>query len=133
MIAEGIGIVEDTRDFLADNRDDSFINRKSNGRRRKCVTLFLKDIKEGYAERLKEGMFGCPTYLLLLVTKSKYIFSFFQRQKHYRDDYGEYWHYVGLSSPSCILIYSVHIFFSFFCRYHQGYFLCKLDKRVYST
>ena len=77
VIAEGIGIVEDTRDFLVDNRDDSFINRKSNGQRRKCVTLFLKEIRQEYAERLKQGMFGCPTYLLLLATyENTYCLSF---------------------------------------------------------
>ena len=90
VIAEGIGIVEDTRDFLADNRDDSFINRKSNGTRRKCVTIFLKEIRQEYAERLKQGMFGCPTYLLLLATYQN-IFPFLQLQD-YRDNYGEYWH-----------------------------------------
>ena len=72
-----IGIVDDTRDFLSDSSKDCFIKRKTNGTRRKCITIFLKDIRQEYTERLKEGMFGCPTYLLLLATyQNTYFLSF---------------------------------------------------------
>ena len=66
VIGEDIGIVDDTRDFLSDNSEDCFLKRRTNGTRRKCITLLLKDIRHEYAERLNEGMFGCSTYLLLL-------------------------------------------------------------------
>ena len=77
VIGEDIGIVDDTRDFLSDNSNDCFLKRRTNGTRRKCVTLLLKDIQQEYAERLKEGMFGCPAYLLLLATyQNTYFLSF---------------------------------------------------------
>ena len=62
------------------NSNDCFLKRRTNGTRRKCITLFLKDIQQEDAERLKEGMFGCPTYRLLHAT----IYSIFIADCHIR-------------------------------------------------